>query len=294
MSESESFVNLNQQQQAAPAHGYEVEPFDAADLLRHGVDATKCKWVEVTIPELKGLLLGHVTTESSCSSFKPFIEVSPMSLAQEILGGTDNEPSSRIKLQAGLGIFTLVHRESKLHLVHQRRGPVVGTNCGPALHTSLILFCEEGGQGNADDPAEVITELCEKLMADNATTRTNEFTIRRWNCRELPSHLCTSQTPSQQHHSVSLTACFLPSLIFLSPSLSAPNTPPFNPPSLFLFALLPLLRSPSNLLTVFLPSPPLPSFASTQHTMDTGSSSPASPLGAWTALCSHLRQRTRL
>jgi len=182
MSESESFVNLNQQQQAAPAHGYEIEPFDAADLLRHEVDATKCKWVEVTIPELKGLLLGHVTTESkSCSSFKPFIEVSPMSLAQEILGGTDNEPSSRIKLQAGLGIFTLVHRESKLHLVHQRRGPVVGTNCGPALHTSLILFCEEGGQENAEDPAEVITELCEKLMADNATTRTNEFTIRRWN-----------------------------------------------------------------------------------------------------------------
>ena len=254
MSESESFVNLNQQQQAPLVHGYEIEPFDPADLLRHGVDATKCKWVEVTIPELKGLLLSHATTESkSCSSFKPFIEVSPMSLAQEILGGTNDEPSSRIKLQAGLGIFTFVHRESKLHLLHQRRGPVVGTGCGPALHTSLILFCEEGGQVNAEDPAEVITELCEKLMADNATTKTNEFTIRRWNCRELPSNPCTRQTscrPITQFASLPAScpppfSLSLPLPLWQSLCSSYSCLPRSLRGSMFLFTLLSPLSSPS-------------------------------------------------
>lgn len=249
MSES-SFVNLNQQQQAASFPHYEIEPFDAADLLRHGVDATKCKWLEVTITELKGLLLSHATTEAeSCKSFKPFLEVSPMSLAQEILGGADDGPSSRVHLQAGLGIFTFDFRGSKLHLVHQRRGPVVGTNCGPALHTSLVLFCEDGGQVGVDGPAEVITKLCGKLVADNATnTGAAEFTIRRWNCEMLsiPSlpfpSLSIASSIATHTHSLNkplIFSSFLPllspfsqfSFAFPSPSPCFPPTPPRPLPS---------------------------------------------------------------
>lgn len=156
---------------------YETKPFSAADLLEQGIDASTCAWAEIIPKGLKDLLLSHATENANeVQSFFPMIHRSSASLAEELVG--EAESSSRVILTVGLGVHTFDYVGRKFHLVNQRRGPVVGTGCGAALLQSVVLLCEgvEGGK-------KAIADLCNKLLADDAKTKENVFTIYRWNVR---------------------------------------------------------------------------------------------------------------
>lgn len=173
MSET-SFVEVSASSRAPK---WETEPFNASELLAKGIDTSACAWAEIHPKNLSGLLLSHVTTSAaSVQSFAPSIMRSTLSLAEELVG--DGATSARVHLNAGLGVFTFDHDGHKFHLVSQRRGPVVGTGCGAALLSSLVLFAEgvEGGK-------EAIADLCNKLLSDDAKTKGNDFTIYRWNVK---------------------------------------------------------------------------------------------------------------
>eukprot|EP00283_Hemiselmis_rufescens_P009118 CAMPEP_0173419316 /NCGR_PEP_ID=MMETSP1357-20121228/1203_1 /TAXON_ID=77926 /ORGANISM="Hemiselmis rufescens, Strain PCC563" /LENGTH=444 /DNA_ID=CAMNT_0014381941 /DNA_START=73 /DNA_END=1403 /DNA_ORIENTATION=- len=166
----------DQPAQAAASAPYETSPFDAADLTRHGIDASKCVWTEITPKNLRGLLLSHVSALPSNQSFVPTIHNTEASLAQQLLG-EDEGPTSRVHLRVGLGVYSFDWEDHKMHLLHQRRGPIVGTSCGPAAWDNLVLLCEgEGGK-------EATNGLLNQLISEEEKTKGNDFTIFRWNVK---------------------------------------------------------------------------------------------------------------
>mmetsp|Transcript_13685 Transcript_13685/g.27033 ORF Transcript_13685/g.27033 Transcript_13685/m.27033 type:complete len:410 (-) Transcript_13685:12-1241(-) len=152
---------------------FETEPFDAELLMRRGIDSSKCVWTEITPNNLRGLALKHVASLPSNTSFVPRVHNTEASLAQQ-LSGHDEGPTSRVHLGAGLGVFSFDFDQHKMHLVHGRRGPIVGTNCGAATWESVVLLCEGGGG------REATQGFLNKLLCDEETTRDTDFTIFRW------------------------------------------------------------------------------------------------------------------
>mmetsp|Transcript_13687 Transcript_13687/g.27043 ORF Transcript_13687/g.27043 Transcript_13687/m.27043 type:complete len:415 (-) Transcript_13687:12-1256(-) len=168
--------NLKPPTGTAPSAAYETTPFDAEVLLKHGIDASKCIWTEITPKSLKNMLMRHVADLPTNTSFVPSIHNTEASLAQQLLG-EDDGPSARVHLRVGLGVYTFDWDEHKMHLVHQRRGPIVGTSCGPAAWDNLVLLCE--GEG----AKEAITALLNKLVNEEEKTKGTDFTIFRWNVK---------------------------------------------------------------------------------------------------------------
>jgi len=161
---------------SATSAPYETCPFDAADLAKHGIDVSKCVWTEILPKNLRGLLLTHVSSLKSNKSFVPTIHNTEASLAQQLLG-EDEGPTSRVHLRVGLGVYSFEWEGSQMHVVHQRRGPIVGTSCGPAAWDNVVLLCE--GQGGK----EATNSLLNVLISEEEKTKGSEFTIFRWNVK---------------------------------------------------------------------------------------------------------------
>mmetsp|Transcript_23477 Transcript_23477/g.55994 ORF Transcript_23477/g.55994 Transcript_23477/m.55994 type:complete len:495 (-) Transcript_23477:139-1623(-) len=160
---------------------FETAVFDAADLQQnYGIDATQCVWLEIASRDrLYGLFVDYLgstcNTTKNLSSFTPVQDVKKQSLSDRIFGV---ESSSIVRTSFGLGVAHFEHSVSgkayKIHAVHQRRGPVVGTNCGAVMYQNLILLVE--GKENKF----ALTDLCESLLKNDETADLNEFTIFRW------------------------------------------------------------------------------------------------------------------
>jgi chaperone BCS1 len=181
MSDS-SFVEMERGVASEPRGllDFETDCFDATRLkAKFGLDAEKSVWFEIKSSgnRLYKLCLAHIgrACEHDLQSFVP-IQTTKCS-------GDDlfsDEHCTEIVSDLGLGYAEFEHAmdDGKRYLikaVHQRRGPVVGTNCGPTLYINLILFVE--GRHNQ----HVLKDFCKKLIDDSERTRGNNFTIFRWN-----------------------------------------------------------------------------------------------------------------
>ena len=149
---------------------FETHCFDADNLLTsHGIDASKCVFVELTSStRLYNLVIAHFGQATACS-FAPINHsaIKTFSLFGE---GEEEEQDTSLKLGMGLGVTKLEHEvqgvKHTISAVHQRRGPIVGTMAGVKTWENLVLFVE----GSGPAARHVLTDLLEQLSKGQEET----------------------------------------------------------------------------------------------------------------------------
>jgi len=98
--------------------------------------------------------------------------------ASVIAAATQVEPKTAVS-SLGIGIFKFQHGDRTLHCLHQRIGAPVGTDCGPKIFTSLVIFVE----GDGANCRNVVEGLTNHLLALEGATQMETFTIFRWHMK---------------------------------------------------------------------------------------------------------------
>eukprot|EP00414_Alexandrium_minutum_P000959 CAMPEP_0113834172 /NCGR_PEP_ID=MMETSP0328-20130328/8290_1 /TAXON_ID=39455 /ORGANISM="Alexandrium minutum" /LENGTH=382 /DNA_ID=CAMNT_0000802473 /DNA_START=24 /DNA_END=1169 /DNA_ORIENTATION=- /assembly_acc=CAM_ASM_000350 len=84
-----------------------------------------------------------------------------------------------VSVSLGLGLFRFAHRGVELKALHQHVGDPVGTGCGAAVMSSLVLFRE--GRGPA--AAREIRAFLSEILAESERTAKNTFQVYRWHTK---------------------------------------------------------------------------------------------------------------
>eukprot|EP00961_Rhodomonas_salina_P187465 2530706-Rhodomonas_salina.1 len=160
---------------------FEVACFDAAHLQdNYQIDANDSVWMEIQCRDkLYSLVLKHASQHGKrdVNSFTPKLETKEQSLVDRIVGL--GSATKCVSLTLGLGVAEFEHvvdgQAHTFYAVHQRRGPIVGTNCGPAVWQTLVVLCK--GKQNK----KALSSFAEQLLKEDEEAKTNEFHIFRWN-----------------------------------------------------------------------------------------------------------------
>eukprot|EP00961_Rhodomonas_salina_P292078 3932599-Rhodomonas_salina.1 len=183
MSDTSSFAKIEKVD--GPVGGqFEVACFDAAYLQEnHQIDANDSVWMEIQRRDkLFSLVLKHASKhgKGDLTSFTPKPETKEQSLVDRIVGL--GSATKCVSLVFGLGVAEIEHivdgKSYTLYAVHQRRGPVVGTNCGPAMWQTLVVLCK--GKQNK----QALTSFAEQLLKEDEEADDNEFHIFRWDVQD--------------------------------------------------------------------------------------------------------------
>eukprot|EP00588_Corethron_pennatum_P016196 CAMPEP_0194305940 /NCGR_PEP_ID=MMETSP0171-20130528/3238_1 /TAXON_ID=218684 /ORGANISM="Corethron pennatum, Strain L29A3" /LENGTH=472 /DNA_ID=CAMNT_0039057601 /DNA_START=149 /DNA_END=1567 /DNA_ORIENTATION=+ len=98
--------------------------------------------------------------------------------ASVIAAATQVEPKTAVS-SLGIGIFKFQHGDRTLHCLHQRIGAPVGTDCGPKIFTSLVIFVE----GDGANCRNVVEDLTNHLLAFEGAAQRETFTVFRWHMK---------------------------------------------------------------------------------------------------------------
>ena len=179
-SDNSSFADLGPPTPATATDGFESECFDAEAMrARYGIDAAKHCWAEVAkrsrlYHQLTAFLGAH---GEQPQSFAPKVGVQRLSEIEELVGTAPK--AMTVALNCGLGLVKLRHtfadgREVVVKALHQRRGPIVGGNCGAETWENLVVFVE--GADNRDALKAFLEYIANRGEEDTPDT----YNIYRW------------------------------------------------------------------------------------------------------------------
>eukprot|EP00286_Rhodomonas_abbreviata_P028753 CAMPEP_0181307498 /NCGR_PEP_ID=MMETSP1101-20121128/10916_1 /TAXON_ID=46948 /ORGANISM="Rhodomonas abbreviata, Strain Caron Lab Isolate" /LENGTH=502 /DNA_ID=CAMNT_0023413727 /DNA_START=178 /DNA_END=1683 /DNA_ORIENTATION=- len=162
---------------------FHMSIFDAPYLEQHyGIDADDSVWMEIRKGDrLYTPMLKHISCNSkhTLNSFIPKLGSQRTSLIDDLLG--DGETTNCVNMLFGVGVAEIEHKVGDtghtLYAVHQRCGPVVGTECEPDIWQSLVVLCK--GKGNRN----VLVSFTDKILHEEILIKDNnvgEFFIFRW------------------------------------------------------------------------------------------------------------------
>jgi len=109
-----------------------------------------------------------------CHSFRVVANNAPKGLLAKGTRGKQDEDPPKTALTLGLGLFRFKWQDHQMHVLHQNIGNPVGTNCGAAFLSNLVLFVEGVGK------EALLHRFCEQRLAENEVSQENTFKIFRW------------------------------------------------------------------------------------------------------------------
>lgn len=142
-----------------------------------GLTSADATCVEIAAgSEMYSMVCSHLVESGTAKSYTIDIGSTKAKNCCDSDDEADEDPVRVASKDLGLGLFSFepTRGERKVHALHQTLGEVVGTNCGPALHKSLVLIA--GGEGAID----AIMTFCDGLIAKADATSTSSFSVFRW------------------------------------------------------------------------------------------------------------------
>lgn len=159
-------------------------PFDEALLYNSSIDASNCSYAEVAeTSKVYNLLAAYVLENCTNPATSIAVDVGQASKGvtskADVLAELKQVKPKTAESTLGLGVFAFQHDGKTLHCLHQRVGAPVGTNCGPKIFTSLVIFVE------GDDAVckDVVEGLINHLLAGEGARQSETFTVFRWHVK---------------------------------------------------------------------------------------------------------------
>lgn len=84
-----------------------------------------------------------------------------------------------VSVSLGVGVFRFTYKGNDFKALHQQIGDPVGTGCGPAVMSDLVIFKE--GVGAA--AAAAVQSFLSEILAESEKTAKNTFQVYRWHIK---------------------------------------------------------------------------------------------------------------
>lgn len=161
-------------------------PFDPEVVARCLGPSWQEDWSFCEVEEgskVYGLLAAHVATAAASAAQSVVIEVGAESdklttRASVLASMKRDKAAATARTGLGLGLFEFEFEGGRLCCLHHRVGAPVGTNCGPKIWRSLVIFVEGSGRAGP-----VVTRLANELLAAEGERSSEAFTVFRWHVK---------------------------------------------------------------------------------------------------------------
>jgi len=158
-------------------------PFSKDSDLLNNLNLQNYSHVEIAeSSKVYGLLAAYVlkTCTSPANSLTVDIgQAKDITSKASVLASLKKKEPETAASTLGLGMFMFQHNNRTLQCLHQRIGAPVGTNCGPKIFTSLVIFVE----GDGANCKNVVEDLINHLLAHEGSPKRETFIVFRWHMK---------------------------------------------------------------------------------------------------------------